>query len=317
MRALQLRVDGVHQQREKAPRRVATRPAHRRLALTAEALHVRARRDERLRRQRQDECCNAHRCNLSFTLAAPRRGDSVLSALCQSPCSSSAAKPISADTDAAAPAAEVGRLGRRCTDARLERWAAGAGGSVVGGSDGAVSINVPTTIRAARSAASSVVLGDQHAPPKPREVMVSMASSCDGFFKACGGRPVVGCHEGIRPLKVEKPVLLLLRVFRAGALSCSVRSWCRVGAVGGGAHGGALLVDSWRGLPEVVPACAAFHRAAPIGLEHKSANFSPPGDYRRMRPRDHPFRPIPVVREPRVIWTRWRCGQIRNSEATQ
>jgi hypothetical protein len=64
---------------------------------------VRARRDERLRRQRQDECCNAHRCNLPFTLAAPRRGArlsqcSLLSAKVQQP------KPISADADAAAPA---------------------------------------------------------------------------------------------------------------------------------------------------------------------------------------------------------------------
>jgi hypothetical protein len=86
-------------QREKAPRRVATRPAHRRLALGAEALHVRARRDERSRRQRQDEWCNAHRCNLSFTPAAPRRRRAVTPVLllslpkCSSPSRSRRTRP--------------------------------------------------------------------------------------------------------------------------------------------------------------------------------------------------------------------------------
>ncbi len=78
-------------QREKAPRRVATRHAHRRRALTAEALRVRARRDERSRRQRQDKCGNAHRCNLSFTLAAPRRRRAVAPVLLLS-CQSAAAQ---------------------------------------------------------------------------------------------------------------------------------------------------------------------------------------------------------------------------------
>ena len=77
-------------QREKAPRRVATRPAHGRLALGAEALRVRARRDERLRRQRQDECGNAHRCNLPFTPAAPSAARGCASALLSCP---SAAAP--------------------------------------------------------------------------------------------------------------------------------------------------------------------------------------------------------------------------------
>ena len=151
---------------------------------------MRARRDERLRRQRQDECCNAHRCNLPFTLAAPRRRravEPVLSALCQS----------------AAAQADLGGRGRGRTSVRVvteesvaTRETDGRGGLGLG----------DARARAAAARSRSCPGGSGRRPRGDGRQVCGRMQKCQNAWKGLGiPAAAAGASPEKRPGRVREP----------------------------------------------------------------------------------------------------------------